>query len=147
MKHAPASFVETLETAAAAAQDHEKRYRAEAAREIERLERERVFAFRRIRLAKLLASAAPASASEAERIAAGRRAVAEEFGWDEASERHKAVLDRVGGLHRALLHPSGGSAQPSEALAQFESWYQGHAGQPFYQLFDQYVPEAPLVDF
>lgn len=147
MKHHAGSFVEALEAAAVAAQDHEKRFRAEAAREIERLERERVFAFRRIRLAKLLAAAAPAGASADDAIAAGRRAVGEEFGWDTEGERHKAVLDRVGDLHRALLDAPAGGQPPTAALAAFESWYQGHAGQSFYALFDQYVPEAPLVDF
>ena len=152
MKHDAHDLVAELEAGAAAAQEHEKRYRAEAAREIERLERERVLAFRRIRLVKLIEPSG--AADEAAAVTRARHALAGELGWDADSERHRAVLDRLGELARALwtaTHPSDhvshAAAPPIAALAAFEAWYQTHAGQSFYALFDQYVPETPLVDF
>ena len=168
MKHAATSAATTalhdLEQAAHAAQSAETAYRAEAAREIARLERDRIYAHRRIRLVRLLADAAvrceaaavevPAKSAAAVTAvvakvdavsiaAAQRRAVAAEFGWDVDGERHKAVLDRLAPVAAAVT--TNGAVRP--ALADFEHWYQGSAGAPFYALFDVYVPEAPLVDF
>lgn len=152
MKHDAQDLLAELEAAAAGAQECEKRYRAEAAREIERLERERVLAYRRIRLVKLIA---PSDAhDEAAAVARARSALANELGWEVQSERHAPVLDRLGELARTLwatTHHGGDtrhtSQSPVAALAAFEAWYQAHAGQSFYTLFDQYVPETPLVDF
>ncbi len=153
MKYASHHVLEDLEAAAKAAQAAETKFRAEMAREIARVERERVFAFRRVRFAKLLADAI-ASAEQPEAVtAAQRRAVANEFGWDSSGDRHRAVLDRVEVLGAAFKpeteRASDERSTPdfASALKEFEAWYQGHAGEPFYSLFDQYVPEAPLVDF
>jgi hypothetical protein len=33
------------------------------------------------------------------------------------------------------------------ALEAFEAWFETAHGKPFYVLFDQYVPEVPVVDF
>ncbi len=154
MKHPGQDLVGELEAAAHAAQDHEKRYRADAAREIERLERERVFAFRRIRLARLLASACDGAADETAACALAAGAVAGELGWSTQGETHKPVLDRLNDVTRELWQargPAGAAADQAtpgaSALAGFERWYHAHAGLPFYALFDQYVPETPLVDF
>jgi len=63
------------------------------------------------------------------------------------------VLDRVEVLGAAFKPETGRAPDErstpdfASALEEFEAWYQGHAGEPFYALFDQYVPEAPLVDF
>lgn len=154
MKHPGQDLVGELEDAAHAAQDHEKRYRAEAAREIERLERERVFAFRRIRLARLLVSACEGAEDETAACGAAAGAVAGELGWSTEGETHKPVLDRLNDVTRALWRARGAASAPAEqcapgagALADFERWYHAYAGLPFYALFDQYVPETPLVDF
>jgi hypothetical protein len=32
-------------------------------------------------------------------------------------------------------------------LEAFEAWFEGAHGKSFYALFDQYVPEVPVVDF
>lgn len=150
MKHASTTALDDLEAAARAAHDVENAYRAEAAREIARLEGERIFAFRRIRLVRLLANAATGAATAAEDAAttggvagAQRRAVAAEFGWDAGGERHKEILDRLAPVGHAVAE----TGDVRASLASFETWYQGHAGEPFYRLFDVYVPEAPLVDF
>ncbi len=157
MKHADTiapTALDALEAAARAAQKHENEYRAEAAREIARLERERVFAFRRVRLVRLLCEAAARCEADkgghGSKLASGaaavaqRHAVAAEFGWDEEDARHKPVLDRIAGIG---AHAGEDAGALQARLADFEAWYRSATGEPFYALFDVYVPEAPLVDF
>ena len=157
MKHPPHTLIDGFEVAAKVAQAVENKYRADAAREIARLEQARVVCFRRVRLVKLLAGPSAEAETVEASVAAQRCAVADEFGWDANREDHKVVLARLEPPGRAIwaaLHLPVTAAHPRDApptleteLAAFEDWYQGHAGQSFYALFDQYVPQAPLVDF
>lgn len=153
MKHPPATLIDGFEAAASAAQSVENKYRTDAAAEIARLERERIVCFRRLRLVKLLAGASASAETVDAAVAHQRIAVADEFGWDADRADHTVVLDKLAGPGRAIyaaLHEPAHSQHISaiaDDLASFESWYQSHAGQPFYVLFDQYVPQAPLVDF
>lgn len=152
MKHPPSTLIDGFELAAKAAQQIENQYRTGAAAEIARLEAARITGFRRVRLVKLLAGASEAAETEAASIAAQRAAIADEFGWDAARADHKLVLEHLEAPGRAIfaaLHHTGSGAVDNIAadLAAFERWYEAHAGQPFYVLFDQYVPQAPLVDF
>ena len=153
MKHPPQTLIDGFDLAAKAAQAAENIYRADAAREIARLEAARVVCFRRVRLVKLLAGASAQAETVEAAVAAQRCAVADEFGWDADREDHKIVLGRLEHPGRAVFasvqHPADEQAVTAIAsdLEAFEDWYQRHAGQPFYALFDQYVPQAPLVDF
>ena len=119
-----------------------------------RLEAARIVCFRRVRLVKLLAGASANAETVDAAIAAQCAAVADEFGWDATRADHKTVLDALQtpgrAVYTALSQPDGADAAVDTIaadLAAFESWYQAHAGQSFYALFDQYVPQAPLVDF
>src|SRR6478752_3535849 len=107
MKYASRHVLDDLEAAAKAAQLAETRFRAEMAREIARVERERVFAFRRVRFAKLLADAVASTEAPEAVPQAQRRAVANEFGWDSSGDRHRAVLDRVEVLGAAFKPETG----------------------------------------
>lgn len=154
MKHPPSTLIDGFELAAKSAQQIENKYRADAAAEIARLEAARIVCFRRVRLVKLLAGASASAETEPACLVAQRHAVADEFGWDAERADHKIVLDALQAPGRAvyiaLSQPSGTDAAVDTIaadLATFESWYEAHAGQPFYVLFDQYVPQAPLVDF
>ena len=152
MKHPPQTLIDGFEVAAKAAQAAENTYRAEAGAEIARLERARIVCFRRVRLVKLLAGPTAQAETVEAALAAQRCAVADEFGWNADREDHKIVLANLEGPGRAIWSCLHGPAENpvgtiADNLAAFESWYQAHAGQPFYVLFDQYVPQAPLVDF
>ena len=152
MKHPPRTLIDGFDIAAKVAQAAENKYRAEAAAEVARLEAERVVCFRRVRLVKLLAGPSAQAETVDAALAAQRCAVADEFGWNADREDHKVVLANLEGPGRAIWSSLHGSAENpvgaiADNLAAFENWYQTHAGQPFYVLFDQYVPQAPLVDF
>jgi len=154
MKHPPTTLIDGFELAAKTAQQIENKYRADSLAEIARLEAARIVCFRRVRLVKLLAGASTNAETADAAIAAQCAAVADEFGWDATRADHKTVLDALQtpgrAVYTALSQSDGADAAVDTIaadLAAFESWYQAHAGQSFYALFDQYVPQAPLVDF
>jgi hypothetical protein len=76
----------------------------------------------------------------------------EEFGWPAGSEAHKAILEEMKRLAVAIWQcvcetETGAVEAVGVELANFEAWFEATRGSPFYALFDQYVPETPLVDF
>ncbi|MGA7327123.1 MAG: hypothetical protein WBX25_22220 [Rhodomicrobium sp.] len=152
MSDAVAALVAELENAARDAQQAEAALRKQMAREIERLERQRAFAFRRTAFVHLLASRAASCETENEAHAAQREALAEELGWHAPSEAHEAIFGEMKPLGRCIWQRVRGmELEPDTALAteldKFEAWFEEKHGSPFYSLFEQYVPEAPLVDF
>lgn len=135
-----------FERAAEAAKDAEMAYRKAAAAETARLERERVTAFRRVRLVTLLEDAAreAGTADEAARRQSAR--VCQEFGWSGEAAGEKAVLEQL----RPVCGTLSGSADGKDivaALKDFEAWFEAERGVSFYSLFDSYVQETPVVDF
>jgi hypothetical protein len=152
MNEATAALMSQFEGAARTAQEAEAALRKTMAVEIGRLEREREFAFRRTRLIRLLASSAADLPTGDEAVSAQCLAVREEFGWHGESEAYKSILEEMTPLARSVwlcvCESADGSGEAVSAeLAKFEAWFQAEHGTPFYSLFDQYVPEAPLVDF
>jgi hypothetical protein len=152
MNPVAASLVAEYEAAAKTAQQAEEALRKRLAQEIVHLERQRAFAFRRTRLIRTLAGGAAGAESEAVAMTAQRRAVCEELGWSGESEAQGEILDRLQAVGRVVWQctcgveegtPSGVAAE----LERFEAWFEGARGKPFYALFDQYVPEVPVVDF
>jgi hypothetical protein len=146
------ALVADFEAAAKTAQAAEAAARKKAAEEIARVERARVFAFRRIRLVRLLAGVAAGAATAEAAIAAQRQVLCAEFGWTSESAAHREILAELDPVAETIWHCAcGEGAQDSrtvtERLARFEQWFEGARGKPFYSLFDQYVPEVPVVDF
>jgi hypothetical protein len=147
-----APFLEILQGAASDAASAEAAYRREAAGRIKQLERERSFAFRRVNLMKPIADAAARAESE-EMVVGGSQAILRaKLGWSSDSEARSATLTEFAKVARALfanLHPVEGQP-PADALAllkDFESWYEATHRTSFWDLFDQPMPETPLVDF
>ncbi len=152
MSDATAALVANFEGAAKRAQEAETALRKRVAEEIARLERQRAFAFRRARLVRLLATSAEGPQNHEEVAAAQRTAIAEELGWEVESASYKAILDEMKPLGlsvwRCVSNADGSTPELVEAeIEKFETWFEGKHGTSFYALFDQYVPEAPLVDF
>jgi hypothetical protein len=144
------AFLATLEAAAAAADAEETAFRREAAARIERLERARTFAFRRLNLLRALAEAAARAADPEASVAAQLGVIRERLGWQAAAgEMPRAVLERLAPLATCLDAELRGdaTADPCAELAAFESWYAERFGTPFWALLDRHVPETPVVDF
>jgi hypothetical protein len=153
MTPAALALLAEFESAAKSAQVAEAELRKTMTEQIGRLERQRAFAFRRSRLVRTLTGSAGTGASEPEQVwAAQRQAVREELGWTGASEVYDAILARlrpVGLAIRTCACAREGEVTPPvmPELEAFEAWFEGAHGKSFYALFDQYVPEVPVVDF
>jgi hypothetical protein len=147
-----ASLVAQFEAAAQAARQAEEALRKRLADEIAASERKRTYAFRRTGLVRALALASVGVDREEAALAAQRKAVREELGWSGPSAAHDAILERLEPVGRVVWQCACGreAGTPSAVHAEleaFEAWFERAHGKPFYALFDQYVPEVPVVDF
>jgi hypothetical protein len=152
MKPVVTELVAEYEAAARAAQQAEGALRKRLADEIALSERNRAFAFRRTRLVRALATAGAGTEAEDIAIAAQRQAVRDELGWSGSSAAYDAILDRLRSVARVVWLCVRGTEDVAPAavhaeLEAFESWFEATHGKSFYALFDQYVPEVPVVDF
>lgn len=140
------TFASLFDRAADAAKAAEAAYRKTAAAEIARLEAERVTAFRRARLVRMLEDSAAGAGTRDDAMQRQRARLCREFGWSGEASGERAVLDRIAPLCAAL---SGGEVKRDVAgsLLDFEAWFEADRGVSFYTLFDQYVQETPVVDF
>ncbi len=74
------------------------------------------------------------------------------LGWSGDTEARSAVLTEFAKVAQALFanfHPAEDRA-PADVLAllrEFEAWYEATHRASFWDLFDQPMPETPLVDF
>jgi hypothetical protein len=154
MNAAAHAIVAQLEAAAKAAQQAEDALRKRMVEEVARLERERAFAYRRLNLMRAVADAVARAESQDAAVANGLAAVRNELGWDGESETRTETLDRFAAVIRATFARLGSetaeaetpAADPVDALSDFEAWYAARFERPFWVLFDQYVPELPLVE-
>ena len=146
------AFLAELESAAISANQAEGELRKRMAEEITRLERQRAFAFRRLNLMREVAKAIASAENEESAIACGLAVVRTELGWETDNESRTETLNHFAPVVRAafegLCPPETGEAtgNVAEALSGFEDWYESAHGKPFWVLFDQYVPELPLVE-
>jgi len=146
------SFLEGLQAAASGAAAAETAYRREAAERTKQLERERSFAFRRVNLMKPIADAAVRAESEEMAVAGSQAILRAKLGWSGDSEVRSAVLMEFAKVAQELfasLHPTE-EQPPGDVLAllkDFEAWYEATHRTSFWDLFDQPMPETPLVDF
>lgn len=146
------ALLSEFESAAQTAQHAEAVLRKQMTEEIARLERQRAFAFRRVRLIRALADGA-AGADTVEAALHGQvRTLCEELEWSGGNESQKEVFKQLEPVCRTVWQCSCGvdGASPANVTAEleaFEQWFEKTRGVPFYNLFDQYVPEVPVVDF
>jgi hypothetical protein len=152
MTPAAHTLLAEFEAAAKSARTAEDELRRNTAEQIARLERRRAFAFRRMRLVRVLADAAAGEASTDDAWGAQRRAVGHELGWSDAGEVNDLILSRLEPVGHAVWRYVSSDAEeaPTEVVSElevFEAWFEGKHGKPFYTLFDQYFPEVPVVDF
>lgn len=147
------TFLTALEAAADAAETAEVDFQRRAAEQIRMLEEERAFAYRRLNLMRAVADVVASAEDEEAAAAAGAAIVRSKLGWESESEARSEVLASFAPVARAafasLSAAEGEEAREADVpgvLAAFEAWYLSARQQPFWRLFEQYVPEMPLVE-
>jgi len=148
-------FLDELKAAAARAEAAEAQYRREAVVRIAQLEKERAFAYRRLNLLKAVAVAVEQAEDEEAAIAGGLALLRDRLNWSTVDETRDEVLSRFTPVLAAVLRgvappdevsPPAPSGSVAEALAEFEAWYLDQRRNPFWVLFEQELPELPLVE-
>lgn len=143
---AATSFLDSLAAEAERAGAAETEWRREAAQRTKALAEARTHAFRRLNLLRPVSAAIAGEAQEEAALAKGAAAFRLRLGWEAPSETQAAIVARFRPVLLALFERRASEGQAA-ALAAFESWYRTTYGKAFWDLFDQYVPETPLVDF
>jgi hypothetical protein len=146
-------LLSTFEAAAAAASKAEAALRKRMEAEVAAAERERAFAYRRLNLMRTLARAIGRGESEEAAVGGGLAAVRAELGWESDSDTRTQTLSQLAPVVRAAfatLSPTEDGEAPGAdvagTLANFEAWYEGAYGRPFWALFEQEIVEMPLVE-
>jgi hypothetical protein len=148
------SFLEDLKRATERTAAAENDFRREIAQRIKALESERAFAFRRFNLMRAIADVVTSAESEEIAVAGSTALLRAKLGWSSDSEARAAVLSRFAPVAQAMfasLAPSNDEDAPPPdviaALSEFERWYGETHPNPFWILFENYIPETPVVDF
>lgn len=147
------SFLDTLEVAAKRAVQAESDFRRELTARAKVLERERAFAHRRLNFMRAIADAVVTAESEETAVAAAGAVLRTKLGWSSDSDARALVLARfvpvAQQVFASLISASDAAiaSDVMQALAAFETWYCGTHPNPFWALFEHFMPETPLVDF
>lgn len=151
----PAAFyLDALKLSADQSAIAENEFSSQIATRIKELEKQRSFAFRRLNLMKEVASVIAGAESEEIAVAAATAVLRAKLGWASDSEARVAVVSSFAPVAQAMfasLAPveSEDDEKPDviKALADFEAWYLETHPNPFWVLFENYMPETPVVDF
>jgi hypothetical protein len=148
------SFLDDLKHATERAAAAENEFRRDIARRIKAMEDERAFAFRRYNLMRAVADAVASAESEEIAIAGATVILRSKLGWSNDSEARSAVLSHFSPVAQAAfasLTPADEKETPRPdvlaVLGEFERWYAATHPNPFWVLFENYMPETPVVDF
>lgn len=147
------SFLDALKLASEQADKAEDEFRRSITARIKEFERERAFAHRRLNLMRAVSEAVASAESEEIAVASANGVLRVRLGWSSDSDARAEVLSRFAPVAQAIF----ASLAPDEAeesqpdviatLAAFEKWYVETHPNPFWVLFEHYMPETPLVDF
>lgn len=145
------AFVEALQAATLETQRAEQAVREEFARRIAALAEERAFAFRRLNLVTALQETVARADDEDMAAIYGLAFLRHRLGWAEDEGVRAEIGERFAPFCRAL-HACGRetpdpAADPAAELASFEAWYIERVGTPFWIVFENPMPETPLVDY
>jgi hypothetical protein len=148
------SYLDTLRLAADNSSVAENEFRSQLATRIKELEKQRSFAFRRLNLMKEVASVVAGAESEEIAVAVATAVLRAKLGWADDSDARMAVVSSFAPVAQAMfasLAPAESADEPRpdvlKTLAGFEAWYAETHPSPFWVLFENYMPETPVVDF
>ncbi|HWM49084.1 MAG TPA: hypothetical protein VNR11_19450 [Xanthobacteraceae bacterium] len=148
------SYLEGLKADAERASTAERSFRSEIAARIRELEQQRAFAFRRLNLMRAIGHAVSVADSEEAATAGAAAALRERLGWSSDSEARAEVVARFTPVARAMFAqfaPTDGEGERAgdvaAAMVEFEAWYAATHPVAFWVLFENVMPETPVVDF
>lgn len=154
------SFLDELKAATEQTAKAEEEFRREVSERTKALADARAFAFRRLNLMRAIAEVVATAESEEIAVAAATAVLRARLGWSNDSEIRDEVVSRFAPVAVAMfasLSPENAAAVSSNedapqpnvigALTEFERWYAQTHGGPFWPLFENYMPETPVVDF
>ncbi|TAK50168.1 MAG: hypothetical protein EPO23_02855 [Xanthobacteraceae bacterium] len=152
-------FLDRLRDQAREAETAETAFRRDFAGRLAALETGRAVAYRRMNLVQAIADGLASAADEAGAVAAAAAIMRARLGWSDESEARAAVMAAFAPVARAMFQAvaeqnededeNEGAAprDPAQALAEFESWYAANHPTSFWVLFENPLPETPVVDF
>jgi hypothetical protein len=148
------SYLDALKFAADNSSVAENEFRSQLAARIKELEKQRSFAFRRLNLMKEVSSVIAGAESEEIAVAVATAVLRAKLGWASDSEARMAVVSSFAPVAQAMfasLAPAESEDEPRpdvlKKLTEFEAWYAETHPNPFWVLFENYMPETPVVDF
>jgi hypothetical protein len=147
------SFLDQLKTAADKATADEEEFRRSITQRIKALEQERAFAFRRLNFIRAIAEVVSVAESQEIAVASANAILRTKLGWSDDSEPRSEVMLHFVPVVKAMfanLSPPEDEAPERDvpaALLEFETWYGQTHKVPFWILFENYMPETPVVDF
>jgi len=148
------SYLDALKLAADGSSRAEDEFRSQISARIKELEKQRSFAFRRLNLMKEVASVIAGAESEEIAVAGATAVLRAKLGWADDSEARVAVVSSFAPVAQAMfasLAPAESDDEPRpdvlKTLSEFEAWYAETHPNPFWVLFENYMPGTPVVDF
>lgn len=147
------SFLAALQSAAQKADRAEDELQREIVERRKAIEQARKFAYRRYNFMRTVAGAVASAQNRDEAVEAALTSLRSSLGWSGDSEaRQETATDFVPVAEAVFASISPETTEPPEAdvlgaLRQFETGYLEKRGTPFWSLFENYIPETPVVDF
>ena len=148
------SFLNLLELSAKQAAETENNFRRKSSLRAKSLERERAYAHRRLNFMRAIAAAVAVAESEEIAVAAATAVMRAKLGWSSDSAARTEVLSRFVPVAQQVFSNIAPAAEDGgplpdviRTLTEFENWYRENHPNPFWMLFENQMPETPIVDF
>ena len=148
------SFLDALKLSADRCSVAEEEFRRGIVERTRELEKQRAFAFRRLNLMKDVSGVIAGAESEEMAVAGATVVLRAKLGWVNDSDARSEVVSRFAPVALAMFaslvpNPDDDEEKPDviEVLNEFEAWYAATHPNPFWVLFENYMPETPVVDF
>jgi hypothetical protein len=147
------AFLTSLQSAAQKADRAEDELQREIVERRKAIEQARKFAYRRYNFMRAVAGAVANAQNRQEAVDAALASLRSSVGWSGDSEaRQETMADFVPVAEAVFVSFAPEETEPPEAdvlgaLAQFEARYLEKRGVPFWNVFENYFPETPVVDF
>lgn len=147
--------IRILDGAAHGASVAEEKFRREALDRIAGLERERIFAFRRLNLMKAVIEAMSAAEDHPVAIKHATSALLREVNWNGASESQREAIEKFLPVANAVWEARQDDREKDgeesvmaveRQLAAFEAWFERNRNAAFLSLMDREPLELPLVE-